>query len=204
MKYTLILFTISITLSIVGCMGGVQVVGPDGALTAEDSKILKWHNKQELRLRSILTGLEEAKSDLIKAESNILGKQEILKLNISERKKLINELAVQNQMNEEKLIDLGNYINNVRQEKYYIDEEIEPIRTNLNQVSADRRQLNKKSTVTGDKILKKNTILPIVPDSKSIYNERKNSFSPLVLSIENLKVTPFINNSLKEESSNEK
>ena len=139
----------------VGCAGKgkVRIVGPDAGLTPNDAKVLKWHNRQELKLRSVLTGLEVAKSDLINVESGVLGKQEILKKNVFQRRKLINELKMQNQVDDGKLIDLGNYINKVREEKHLIDEEIEPIMSDLNKVSEDRRALRKKSSVTGDKIL---------------------------------------------------
>ncbi len=201
MKKTLILLAICFTLGVAGCAGHsrVRIVGPDAGLTPEDAKVLKWHNRQELKLRSILTGLEDAKSDLINAESRVLGKQEILKMNVFKRKKLINELEIQNQMDDAKLIDLGNYINKVRDEKYFIDEEIEPIRSNLNKVSEDRRALRKKSSVTGDKILEEGAMLPVIPDSKTIYHNKKSSFSMLILGIDALEVAPFSNKPHSEE-----
>lgn len=195
MKSTLILLAICFVFGVVGCAGKgkVKIVGPDAGLTPEDAKVLKWHNRQELKLRSVLTGLEQAKSDLINAESSVLGKQEILKKNVFRRNKLINKLKIQNQLDDGKLIDLGNYINMVREEKYFIDEEIEPIRSDLNKVNEDRRALRKKSSVTGEKILKKNSILPEITDTKAIYHNKKSHFSTLILDIEEMEVTPFSN-----------
>ena len=162
--------------------------------------MLKWHNRQELKLRSVLTGLEVAKSDLINVESGVLGKQEILKKNVFQRRKLINELMMQNQVDDGKLIDFGNYINKVREEKHLIDEEIEPIMSNLNKVSEDRRALRKKSSVTGDKILDERTKLPEIPDSKTIYHNKKSRFSTLIIDIDALEVTPFSPFSIKAYS----
>ncbi len=193
MKKTLILLTICFVLGVVGCAGKgkVRIVGPDAGLTPNDAKVLKWHNRQELKLRSVLTGLEVAKSDLINVESGVLGKQEILKKNVFLRRKLINELMMQNQVDDGKLIDFGNYINRVREEKHLIDEEIEPIMSDLNKVSEDRRSLRKKSSVTGDKILDERTKLPEIPDSKTIYHNKKSRFSTLIIDIDALEVSPF-------------